>query len=536
MLKLQEKLKVRYSIRLMLGLLTLAAGWLACNDYLSRRVWPLPVSWDFGTGKNVKWIAELGSQTYANPTIHKGKVFVGTNNGSGYDSNFPSSVDLGVMLCFDAKDGSLLWQHSNQKLAVGRSQDWPLQGVSSQAFADRDRLWYVSNRCEVVCLDTEGFYDDQNDGVKSEVSVRKTDADVVWKVDMRKRFGVFPHNASHCNVVVDRSRVYVKTSNGVGPDHKNLPAPNAPSFVVLDRKTGKTIWADNSPKHIAHGSWGSPALATIAGKQQVLFPGGDGWLYSFEPAGDGNGGSVLLWKFDCNPKTSKNVLSGRGTRNNLLTAPTVHDDKVYITMGQDPEHGIGPSFVWCISPGALRGDISPTLVNRSPSAPAISFENGFQHCNLDAGDIEVPNPNSGLAWKYAGYDSNGDGKVNDSDSPLMNRSLSEVRIRNGRAYVNDMEGILHCIDAANGNYLWHHKTLSTVWNSPLVTDDAVYVGNEDGEVIVLSVDETKGKPLPIELAKIETPKYNSVYATPTGHKGVLYLVTRTQLIAIEESK
>ena len=24
-----------------------------------------------------------------------------------------------------------------------------------------------------------------------------------------------------------------------------------------------------------------------------------------------------------------------------------------------------------------------------------------------------------------------------------------------------------------------------------------------------------------------TPKYNSVYATPTGHKGVLYLVTRT---------
>ena len=69
-----------------------------------------------------------------------------------------------------------------------------------------------------------------------------------------------------------------------------------------------------------------------------------------------------------------------------------------------------------------------------------------------------------------------------------------------------------------------------------MTDDAVYVGNEDGEVIVLSVGETKGKPLPIELAKIETPKYNSVYATPTGHKGVLYLVTRTQLIAIEESK
>jgi len=203
-------------------------------------------------------------------------------------------------------------------------------------------------------------------------------------------------------------------------------------------------------------------------------------------------------------------------------------------MGQDPEHGEGASLVWCIDPKSLRGDISPTLVNRSPNSPAISSENGFQHCDPDSGDAEVPNPNSGLAWKYAGHDSNGDGTIDDSDSPLMRRSLSEVRVSNGRAYVNDMNGVLHCLDANTGKYLWNFESLSTTWNSPLVTDDVAYLANEDGAVVVLSLEETPNTPQPLELWTIDTPNYDSVYASPVGHKGVLYLVTRTQLIAIEQ--
>ena len=40
----------------------------------------LPITWDLKTKKNVKWIAELGSQAYGNPTISGGYVLVGTNN------------------------------------------------------------------------------------------------------------------------------------------------------------------------------------------------------------------------------------------------------------------------------------------------------------------------------------------------------------------------------------------------------------------------------------------------------------------------
>ena len=31
--------------------------------------------------KNVKWVSKLGTQTYGNPTVSSGKVFLGTNNG-----------------------------------------------------------------------------------------------------------------------------------------------------------------------------------------------------------------------------------------------------------------------------------------------------------------------------------------------------------------------------------------------------------------------------------------------------------------------
>ena len=40
----------------------------------------LPTEWDVKTKKNVKWVAELGSQSYGNPVVAGGMVFVGTNN------------------------------------------------------------------------------------------------------------------------------------------------------------------------------------------------------------------------------------------------------------------------------------------------------------------------------------------------------------------------------------------------------------------------------------------------------------------------
>ena len=184
----------------------------------------------------------------------------------------------------DAASGRFLWQASSEKLASGRADDWPMQGISSRPWVEGDRLWYVTSRCEVVCLDTEGFLDHENDGPVQDEHPGEHEADVVWKLDLFNQLGVRPHEQSPCSPAADDRRLFVVTSNGVDQSHVKIPAPDAPSFVALDKRTGSVLWTDHSPgRNIMHSQWGSPLYAVLGGVPQVIFPGGDGWLYSFDP-------------------------------------------------------------------------------------------------------------------------------------------------------------------------------------------------------------------------------------------------------------
>jgi outer membrane protein assembly factor BamB len=68
----------------------------------------LPTSWDIKTGKNVKWVADLGSQSYGNPTVAEGVVIVGTNNELLRDPKQPG--DRGVVMAFREATGEFMWQ------------------------------------------------------------------------------------------------------------------------------------------------------------------------------------------------------------------------------------------------------------------------------------------------------------------------------------------------------------------------------------------------------------------------------------------
>jgi len=134
--------------------------------------------WDKSTSKNIRWVSNLGSQTYGNPVIADGRVYVGTNNGSGHIARYPSNTDLGCLLCFDEKTGELLWQHSSEKLITGRVHDWPLQGICCSPLVEGERLWFVTSRGEVRCLDTKGFHDDEDSGSVINEPARVADLEV----------------------------------------------------------------------------------------------------------------------------------------------------------------------------------------------------------------------------------------------------------------------------------------------------------------------------------------------------------------------
>ena len=531
---------LRFSLRTLL-LLTVAA---ACGSYAVKLRYDdrqrelldiVPTVWDVDTGKNVKWRVKLGSQSYSTPRIVGGKVYIGTNNGAGWIKRYPRSVDLGVLLCFDAESGDFLWQHSNLKLPIGRVNDWPLQGLCSTPHIEKDRLWYVTNRCEVVCLDTEGFRDGANDGpFRSEAVQSPREADVIWKFDMIGRLGVYPRNMTACSIVSTGNLLFINTCNGADRSTVNVNSPQAPNFLALDKRTGRVVWTDNSVgANVLHGGWASPTYAVLGGVPQVLFPGGDGWLYSFDPQGDGQGNGKLLWKFDCNPKTSIWVLGGRGTRNQCIAAAVTYDDLVYLAVGQDPEHGEGDGHLWCIDP-TRRGDVSPELVfNRKSADPTkpISHKQ-MQACVPADGDFVRPNPNSALVWHYDQFDSSGDGKIQFQEQ--FHRAITRPAIKNGLLAISDFSGLVHCLDAKTGKPYWTYDAYAAIWSSTLIAGQHIYAGDEDGEVAVfrLSADPKvamrNGAPLR------EMSMGNSIFGTPVVLDNVLYVSTKSQLFAITE--
>jgi outer membrane protein assembly factor BamB len=425
----------------------------------------LPAEWDVKTKKNVKWVADLGSQSYGNPVVAGGMVFVGTNNELLRDKN--QGGDRGVLMAFRESDGEFLWQQTHPKLESGRANDWPFQGVASSPLVEDRKLYYTSNRGVVICLDIDGFRDNENDGaVKDEKLTGQADADVIWSFDMMEEVGAYPHNMSNSSPVIHGNLVFVSTSNGQDESHVNVPSPRAPAIIALDKTTGKLVWEDNSVEdRVLHGQWSTPSVGTIGGVVQVVSAQGDGWVRGYE-AETGK----KLWEFDTNPKDSV----WPRTRNELIATPVIHDNKVYIANGQDPEHGEGVGHFYAID-GTKRGDITET----------------------------------GRVWHF----------------DKIRRSVSTAAIADGLVYISDFSGYLHCLDAATGQEYWSHDVFAAVWGSPFVVDGRVYLADEDGDVVVLQA----GKELKV---LHEMNMGSAVYATVVPANGTLYMNNRTQLFAL----
>jgi outer membrane protein assembly factor BamB len=383
----------------------------------------LPSVWDISTKKNIKWKVDLGTTSYGNPVVADGKVFVGTNNENPRNSAITG--DRGILMCFRESDGKFLWQAASDKLEQG--YDWPEQGVCSSPAVEGKRLYYVNNRAELVCLDTEGFMDGNNDGpYTEEARTGASDADILWKLDMRKELGISQHNMANSSPVIWGDLVFLETSNGQDENHERIPSPNAPSFIAVDKKTGKVVWQDSSPgNRILHGQWASPALGDVGGEMQAFFPGGDGLLYGFDALK-----GQKLWSFDLNPKDA--VFPK--TRNYIISTPVFSDGRIFLAVGQDPENGEGIGHMYCIDP-SKRGDIT----------------------------------GSGRIWQYDN----------------IRRSISTAAIADGLVYISDFSGFLHCLDAASGKPYWTYDMLAAVWGSPLIADGKVFLGDEDGDIAVL---------------------------------------------------
>ena len=109
----------------------------------------------------------------------------------------------------------------------------------------------------------------------------------------------------------------------------------------------------------------------------------------------------------------------------------------------------------------------------------------------------------------------------------IRRSISTGAIYNGILFYSDFSGFLHAVDVKTGKPFWKHDMFAAIWGSPMVIDDKVYLGDEDGDVTVLDADKTLK-------VVAESNMGSSVYSTPVPANGALFIVNRNELFAIAE--
>ena len=467
------------------------------------RTWPAKSGYgniDPDTTKNVKWVARLGSQSYGSPVVAAGKVFVGTNNEAPRDARIEG--DRGVMMCFEETTGEFLWQLVVPKLDEIKWSDWHYVGITSPPTVEYERAYLVSNRCEVICLDTKGMadgndgpYTDEgrhmvNAGEKPLVPGNK-DADVIWLYDMVAQAGVYPHNASNSSILIHGDGLYVCTGNGCEWTHEKVPKPNAPTIVVLDKKTGKPLARDDFGvgADIIHGQWSSPSLGRVGGKPRMFMGTGNGYVYAFEPWGGGghignrNADKLALlknvWKFNGHPlaQSQDDVRIEHGYNcgsYEVFSMPVFYKNRVYVTVSQDPWYKKKLGWLVCVDA---------------------------------AGNAEVTR--TGLLWSYKN----------------TGASLSTVSIADGLLYVADYAGQLHCLDADTGECYWVHEAGGPIWSSTLVADRKVYLGTGRQVFWVLA----HGRKLEV-INRIRMR--DRIFTTPTVANGVLYVATNKHLYAV----
>jgi len=454
----------------------------------------LPDAVDAATGRNLRWKADLGTDSYATPIVAGGHVYIGTNNGRPRDPARPG--DRGVLMCFAERDGAFLWQLATLKLGGDIYLDWPNSGMSSPATVEGDRVYVVSNRAQVMCLDADGMADGNDGPCRDEaalfsasegpaVEAGPQDADVIWVTDLVQTLGIWTHDAAHSSILIDGPILYLNTGNGVDNTHRTIRRPDAPSLIALDKATGTLVARDGagiSPR-IVHCQWSSPALGEVGGRRLVVMGGGDGVVYAFEALKEPPppGAVAVLktaWWFDCDPAAPRqDPCTWNGNRkegpSDILSMPVFLDDRVYVTGGGDPWWGKPEAWVKCLDAGGS-GEVTATA----------------------------------LRWS----------------SPLRRHCMATVAVHDGLLFVADLGRALHAIDVTTGQELWSQDLPAEVWNGALVADGRVYVADRGGTLTILAAAREKR-------LLSQTRLDGASSCSPVAANGTLFVSTATTLYA-----
>ncbi len=460
---------------------------------------------DLSTTQNVRWVAPLGEAVHGTPIVAEGCVLVGSN---GTQSKRPQlQGDIGVLTCLDEKTGELLWELAVPKLTEIKFADWHGVGLSSAPVVSDSKVYVMTNRGEVVCLDLFGmkngnqgpFLDEARHAVgpgAEPIELGDKDADILWLTDLVEELGVQYHNATNCSFLLDGDLIYVCTGNGVDWTHRRVMNPLAPTLIVMDKNSGKILARDEFRlgPNIIHGQWSSPTLGIVNGRKLIFQGTGNAYLFAVDALSEETATEVkttgematlkTVWKFNGHPLAQKQEVVPlehfHDTRSyEVIGNPVFQDGRIYVVFTQEMFHNIPNGWLLC----------------------------------LDATKTGDTTRSGGLVWAYDGITS----------------SSSTVAVADGLVYIGDGSGKLHCVDRETGEPYWVQPLGGQIWGSPLVADGKVYIGTTGRKCFIFR----HGKEMEL-ISQTTVP--GRIQSSITAANGTLFVPMFGAIYAVEQQE
>jgi len=446
-------------------------------------------------GLQPQWEIRLGTHQYSIPTVDRGCLYLGLNDSGVARRGYRPSGG-GAVVCVDLASRGVKWTLPIPRNMGGIKPPYYFDqwrcGVCSGALVNGDRVYVVSNRGDVLCLDRYGQANGNEGPFTNELSymgietngvaLEPSDGDIVWQFDFVRDLDCAPHDTCASTPLLVDGLLYVNTSNGLGAGHKPPARPDAPTLAVLDAKTGRLVAKDDERigRRVFHGNWSSPCGGAVNGETLIFLGGGDGYLYAFHaPRPQGCVQTLRkAWSVDCNPphfreKNGGKLLYSEWNHNREdgpcepIATPVFDRGRLYVAIGQSPLHGLGKGCLTCFD-GAT----------------------------------------GAVIWR----------------TEEINRTLSTVALHNGIIYLPDSAGTLHAFDAENGKTLWMHPLDGPVnYANARVADGKVYVGTEKSDFWIFGTGREK--------VVLSHTRLSSPPVTVSAVDGMLFIPMQNRLSA-----
>ncbi|OQB85763.1 MAG: outer membrane biogenesis protein BamB [Planctomycetes bacterium ADurb.Bin126] len=243
----------------------------------------LPLRWS--PTENVRWRIPLPEAGNSTPIVVAGRVFVTQPVGPRR-----------TLMCFDRRDGKLLWQQGVQT-AAKETTHGTNPHCSASPVSDGQRVVASFASDGLFCYDLEGRE--------------------LWRrTDLGKQVHIWGNASSP---VLHGGLCYLNFGPGV-----------TTYLIAVDKTTGKTVWKHDeqtdygkplpadpktgkrgNPTYI--GSWATPVIMKVQGREQLLM----GWprrMAAYDPA------------------TGKELWSCEGLKELVYTSP-IHDGEIAVVLG-----------------------------------------------------------------------------------------------------------------------------------------------------------------------------------------------------------